>query len=227
MSFQLLRQIVIHGLGSRVNGLATSAINNYLYVSDYDNNCVRRVDLSVTSTVSVVTWSVPGGPQGLSVTSSGNVLVVVGNSIMEYTSNGTLVREITSSNYPWHAIEVNKDIWAFTVNGPIMNGICTTLTNGTLIKCYGSAAGPAITQMNDPRSMAIGTRGYIFVADRTNNRILSVDPSLTHARQLPVLPLNSGLTHPIALSFDESRGTLYIGEDYGSQQRVLVFGGIW
>jgi len=229
MSFQLLRQITFSGLSNSLFGLATSAINNYLYVSDYGNYCVHRVDLSVTSTVSVVMWSlpVPGRPNGISVTSDGNVIVATDSrSIKEYTFNGTLVRAINNSNAIWQAIEVNKDIWVFTVRGP-MHGICTTLTNGTVIKCYGSAAGPAITQMNNPRSLAVGKHGYIIVADWGNNRTLSVDPSLTHARQLPLLPLDTGLTYPMALSFEESRGTLYIGEDYFSQQRVLVFDYIW
>jgi len=225
MSFQLLRTITFTGLGDHLYGLATSAINNYLYISDTINNCGHRVDLLVTSTVSVMTWSVPGGPRGLSVTSGGNVLVATySNSIQEYTSNGSLVRAINNSNALWQAIEVNKDIWAFTVRGP-MHGICTTLTNGTLIKCFGSAAGTAITQMMNPRHLAVDSRGYFLVADRANNRILAVDPSLTEARQL-VLPSNTGLTLPIALSFEESRGRLYIGEDSG-QQRVLVLSAIW
>jgi len=226
MSYQLLRQINLAGVGTRLFGLAASTTNNYLYVSDLDNNCVHRVDLSATSTVSVVTWSAPGGPCGLSMTSDGNVLVATySNGMQEYTPSGSLVRSIANSNHVWHAVEVNNGIWAFTVNGP-MNGICTTLTNGTLIKCYGSAAGPAITQMNDPRSLAVGTRGYIFVADRQNNRILAVDPSLTGAHQLPLLQLNTAMTKPMALTFDASRGRLYVGED-PTQQRVLVFGGIW
>jgi len=227
MSFQLLRQITFFGLGAGLLGLATSAISNYLYISDYSNYCVHRVDLSITSTVSVVTWSVPGRPCGLSMTSGGNVLVVTFSpSIQEYTFSGSLVRAITNSNYIYHAIEVNKDIWAFTVRGP-MHGICTTLTNGTLIKCFdGAEDGRAFTQMSNPKHLAVGTRGYFLVADYYNNRIFSVDPSLTYACQLPLLPLNTGLTYPIALSFEESRGRLYIGEDAG-QQRVLVFSGIW
>jgi len=49
MSFQLLHQITFTGLGAGLLGLATSAINNYLYISDFSNLCVHRVDLSVTS----------------------------------------------------------------------------------------------------------------------------------------------------------------------------------
>jgi len=42
-----------------------------------------------------------------------------------------------------------------------------------------------------------------------------------------LLPLSTaGLITPIALTFEASRGRLYIGEDSG-QQRVLVFGDIW
>jgi len=185
----------------------------------------QQLCLSVTTTISVATWSVPGAPAGLSVTSVGNVLVAMGNGMKEYTSGGALVRTVTNGNSVWHAVEVNKDIWAFTMRGP-MSGICTTLTNGTLIKCYGSAAGPGIMQMNLPGHLAVDTCGYIIVADWGNNRILTVDPSLAEARQLLWFPLDTALTIPMALSLDESRALLYIGED-GNRQRIMVFSVVW
>jgi len=224
-SLQLLRQIALPGLA--LIGLATSSVDNYLYASDSMNRCVYGVDLTCSNT-SVVTWSVlPGAPLGISTTSTGNVLVVIaGYGVKEYTSNGSLVRQITNRNSLWHAIEINKDIWAFTVSGP-MNGICTTLTNGTLLKCFsGSEARSGITPMTDTRSLAVGTRGYILVADWTNNRILTVNPSLNEAHEFALLPNNVALTSPITISFDESRGRLYVGED-GGQLRVLVFDGKW
>jgi len=122
LSYQLLRQINLAGVGLRIYGLATSATNNYLYVSDNDKNCVYSVDLSVTSTVSVVTRSVPGQPCGLSITSDGNVFVATYfNGIKEYTPSGSLVRSIPDSNRVFQAIQVKNGIWAFTVDGP-MNG---------------------------------------------------------------------------------------------------------
>ena len=75
--------------------------------------------------------------------------------------------------------------------------------------------------MNYPLGIAVDNDGYIFVADFYNNRILVVNPSLTDSRQLP-LPVNTSLRYPVAVSLDQSRGRLYVGEHSG-QFRVLIF----
>jgi len=79
--------------------------------------------------------------------------------------------------------------------------------------------------MNTPVGMVIDTRGYMLVADRDNNRILLVDPTLTSARQLQ-LPVNPALSGPQSVSYDQSIGRQYIGEG-GYPYRVPVFDGVW
>jgi len=220
-SFQLVRQITFSGLGNNLYGLATSLSNNYLFVSDYDNRCVHRVDLSVTSSISSIKWSTSGPPNGLSLTSAGNILVAMDdNTIGEYTPGGSLVQRVNDSNALCQAVEVKNGVWLFSRKGPV-HGIAMISTNGTLMKSFGSAAGSGINQMNSPRRIAIDSNGYVIVADYGNNRILVVDPTITVARQL-VLPVNTALQMPIAVSLDHTRGRLYIGE-YGGQYGVLVF----
>jgi len=227
-SFNPLPTISSTVFGTTLYGLATSAINNYLFISDYGLNCIHRVDLSVTTTVSVFTWSVNGRPWGLSTTSVGNILAAIinttGSIIGEYAPDGRLVRSITTTSTIWQAVEVNEDVLAVTVSSN-PGQLCTMFRNGTVIKCLGTTTGSAIAQMNVPRSIVIGALGYYIVADHDNNRILMVDPSLTIARQLS-LPLDSPLSVPNALSFNQSLGRLYVGED-GGQHRVLIFDGIW
>ena len=222
MSFQLLRQITFSGLGYRKFGLATSAINNYLYISDRLNQCIHRVDLSVTNTVSKVTWSVPDSPWGLSMTNTGNFLVVIGSSyniIREYTPGGSLVREVTSSFSMWYVAQVNNYQMMFGTT----NGLTKVATNGTVIKSFGSAPGSGLTQMNDARCFVVDSNGFIIAADRNNNRILVIDPTVTTAHAL-ILPVNIALQQPYPIDLDQSRGRLYIGED-GGQSRVLIFDG--
>jgi len=60
-TFQLLPPMTFSGLGSVLLGLATSDAVNYLYIADMYYSCVHRVDLSVTSTVSKISWSAPRG----------------------------------------------------------------------------------------------------------------------------------------------------------------------
>jgi len=224
-SFTLTRIIRFSNLGSHMYGLAASAATNYLYISDYDNNKVYGVDLSVTGTVSAphTLCTTAYHPHGLSMTADGNVLVVTDDGhITEYTPSGTRVRTIQpfSNTYNYHAMELSNSMWVVSQYAP-NSKIFTTYTNGTVMKTFGSSAGFSLTQCSGPYSLAVDAHGYILVADKSNNRILVVNPSLSEARQLP-LPVNPALQSPLALSFDNSRGQLYVG-DFNGQHRVLVF----
>jgi len=221
ISLSLLRQITVSGFGTQLYGLATSAANNYLYVSDATNNKVHVIDLSVTSSVSVLAWSVPGWPFGLSLTSIGNVIVsskYINNCVREYTPNGSLVRTITYTGGAFLAMELSNGLWAILS----MSSLCTVLTNGTVTKCFR----PGTTPTSFLRFFTIDTNGYYLVVDYNNNMLLMVDPSLTDAHQLQ-LPVNPALRSPISLSLDQSLGRLYIGEWDGVQNRVMEFDGIW
>jgi len=57
------------------------------------------------------------------------------------------------------------------------------------------------------------------VADYYNHRILIVNPMMTDSRQLPP-PVNT-LQYPYALSLDQSRGRVVVGDN--GLYRVLVF----
>ena len=76
-----------------------------------------------------------------------------------------------------------------------------------------------MTQMNDPRGLAVDRHGNILVADMSNNRLLVIDRSLTSAHEMSV-SVDGGLTGAVSLWYDESRGRLYIGEFGGG--RVIV-----
>jgi len=213
-----LRQITFPGLGPNMYGLATSATNNYLYVADASNNQVHRIDLSATSNVSVVTWHVPSIPYGLSVTSSGNVLLSTyyDSCVSEYTPGGSLVRAMTYTNHTLQAMEVVSGLWA--ILSP--SSLCTVLTNGTVTKCFRPVTGSSL------RFFTIDTHGYYLIVDYANSMLIMVDPSLTDAHQLQ-LPVNPALRSPISLSLDQSSGRLYVGEYDGVRNRVLAFDGIW
>jgi len=159
-------------------------------------------------------------------TSENNVLAATSQYVIdEYTTSGSLVRSITITNNPVQAVQVNNTVWATTQYYPVSQ-VCYLLTTGTVIKCFGSTAGPGLAiAMRFPQGMAIDTRGYMLVVDQGNNRILLVDPTLTSARQLQ-LPVNTALDSPRSVSYDQSIGRLYVGE-YSGLKRLLVFDGIW
>jgi len=223
-SFQLMRTITSTAFGYLLSGLATSAINNYLYIADKNNKLVHRVDLSVTRSTNLTSWSFTSNPLTLSLTSSGNVLVVTSDStISEYTPSGSLVRSLTDAAGINFAIEVSSGVWAYSTTSPA--GISVGLAvNGTVIKHWGSSTSSTIytiTQLNWPNGLVVDTQGYFLVADTHHNRLIAVNPSLTVARLLPV-EASINLYYPYPLVLDQSSGRLYVGE-YGANNRVLVF----
>ena len=71
--YQLLRHLHLPELKGHVFNDITSCVRlKCLYMSNDDNKCIHRYDLSSSA---VSKWSVRGSPCGLSVTRNGNVLV--------------------------------------------------------------------------------------------------------------------------------------------------------
>jgi len=223
-SLQLTRQLTFTELGGELMGLATCSTNNYLYVSDFTNECIHRVDLSsVTDGNNATKWSVaPNYPRGLSLNPARHLLVACSNTkrIQEYTADGSLVREISDINHLWQAVELDSGMLAVSRWGPDTHGIATVSMDGQVIHSYGSEAGSGVGQMYEPRCIGVDKDGYILVADMDNDRILLVNPTLKDSRQLP-LPADTSLEKPRALCLDQSGGRLYVGE-YGGQNRLLV-----
>ena len=75
--------------------------------------------------------------------------------------------------------------------------------------------------MSGPASLAVTKNDNILVADCGNNRILSLDSSLSCAHEL-ALPVDNAIQQPHGLFLDELRKRLCVGEFTG-ENRVLVF----
>jgi len=220
-----MSQLAIPGLGASIYGLATSVPDNYLYIGDHTNCNVYRVDLSNPNGPGVISWGAWSYPRGLSVNNARNVLVAynTAKTVREYTSNGSLVRSFVDISGIYHALELTNGTLAISRAGASATlppqGIAVISTSGQVISSYGNQSGSGIGEMNNPRHLAVDKDGYILVSDCNNNRVMVVNPSLTVGRQLL---LNTSTQSPTALSYDQSRGRLYVGELSG-QMRLLVF----
>jgi DNA-binding beta-propeller fold protein YncE len=224
-TFQLIRNITVPGADTYLFGLTVIPTYNLLFVSDYSNYFVHRVNLSSASTIK---WSVCNYPLGLSVNKAHNVLVACwGSSVQEYTANGSLVRTLTDSgNNLYHAVETNDGTLAIS-RYISKNQVCLMSINGAVLKCFGTvASGSGPGQLNQPHGLALDRNGSIAVADMNNNRILVLNSTLSEARNFS-LPINTGVIYnPSGLWLDESRGRLYVAE-YSGQKRVLVFDNVY
>jgi len=223
VSFTLRRRLTVPGLGSQCFGLAACISNNCLYASDWHNDSIHRVDLSDSNAVK--TWFLAGGPAGLSVNKAHNVVVACrwANKLHEYTTHGTVVREISLEQAglsPWHAVQLSTG--DYVVSHDTSPGVVSVVgVDGQFVRSYVQSQSSDVGQMNYPRSLSVTNNGDILVADSDNNRILSVDRSLSSAQVL-ALSVDDRIRQPWGLCLDESRGRLYVSEG-GRKCRVLLF----
>ena len=121
---------------------------------------------------------------------------------------------------PWHAVQLSTG--DYVICHSTSPGMVSVVgVDGQFVRSYVQSQSSDVGQMNYPRSLAVTNNDDILVADSDNNRILSVDRSLSSAQVL-ALSVDDGIQEPCSLCLDESRGRLYVGET-GTKRRVLVF----
>jgi DNA-binding beta-propeller fold protein YncE len=247
-TFVLLRPLLVPGFVGVPHGVTSCSTNNCLYVSDYSSlscsGAVFRIELRGDANV-VKNWRVNGCPNGLSVNGNGHVIVAVRSAgdvdrIMEISTHGSLIREIRLQpevTKIWHAVQLTGDLFVVSHGergDRSLGDVCIVQVrmganelkpaDGLVKLRFRKNPGVATTAISEPTQVATDQNGCVFVADRDNNRILTLDRSLIGASVVPVT-IDGGLQGPCALFLDESRERLYVGEWNGG--RVLVFDDIF
>src|SRR5206468_1376648 len=100
-----------------------------------------------------------------------------GQRVYEYDAQGQVLMTIGPLNEPTDVVTVpNGDIFiteGHTIGGPV-NRVSRWSKDGTLLKAWGrTGAGPG--EFNVPHTIAVDSRGRLFVGDRANNRIQVFD----------------------------------------------------
>lgn len=197
-------------------GVAVDGVGN-LYIADYGNNRIRKVDTNGIITTIAGTnssgFAGDGGlafnaklnaPQGVAVDATGNLFIA------DYGNNR--VRRVDIS------------------------GVITTIAgNGKSYQTINDG-GPAINAcLSNPTGVAVDTFGYVFIADLNNNRIRQVDPngiittvagngSTTYSGDGGVAT-NACLFQPFGVTC-EAAGSLLIADMYHSRIRRATLGRI-
>ncbi len=129
-----------------------------IFISDQQNNVVRKVD------------------------TSGIITTVAGTGAFSFSGDGGPASKATFGYPAGVALDAAGNLYIVDVNN---NRLRVMLTNGTIttVAGNGSAAysgdgGPATSAaLNAPRSVAVGTFGDVYIADFSNNRVRQLTPS--------------------------------------------------
>jgi len=182
VTLTLQRRLTVPRLGIWPSGLAACPNNNCLCASDWDNDCVRTIELSGSNAVKK--WRVASHPVGLSVNGEHNLIVACrdAHKLQEYTTHGSLVREICLQADPYHAIQPSTGDYVFSqYKSP---GVVSVVgVDGQVVRSYGQSQTSDVGQMKFPSSLAVTKNDDILVADQGNNRILSINSSLEYSVQ--------------------------------------------
>jgi len=208
-------------------GLAACAHNKCLYVSDcshdsfHDSFHDRLHAVELSGRNAVTKWSVAGRPAGLSVNKACNVLVACykAEKVQEYTTYGTPVREVRLKA-PWHAVQLSTG--HYVVSQSTSPGAVSIVgVDGQVVRSYRPSRASDDRRMEAPMNLVVTQNDDILVADTYNDRILSMDGSLSSVQEL-VLSDDERIQEPFGLCLDKPRGRLFVGEGSGSS-RVMLF----
>jgi DNA-binding beta-propeller fold protein YncE len=220
------------------SGLTSCVTNSCLYVSDYIQATVYKVELSANNKVSK--WSVGLSPRGMSVNTACNLIVACrwAYSIQEYdTKSGSLLREVNLKLNdvelrPEHAIQLISgqfvvSCWNATNEVHDVVEVDTEgniFTKERIVSYRNQLKSTSQHEFSDPHHLSVDKNNeFILVADTDNNRIVILDRSFKScARELNATSVDGGLQSPRCLYFNVSQNRLFVGERSG-QCRVLMF----
>lgn len=199
--------------------IASSVTNELMFVIDWDDSCIHRVD-PVKKIISWTKTIAEGKPSGLSITASGTLIVSCTYvcKLCEYSSEGKSLRTITvgsNSEGPWHAIRIGNDEYV----------VCHGDGNISYPKHYVSVINGCNSETTDncielqrPYHLAVTTERQVLVAEHGRDRI--VISSLCLDSMHALLTVDHGVKAPTRIHLDENSGRLFVGLQDGT---ILVF----
>ena len=203
-------------MGGLVYAFDMVAHTNVLYVSELFAKRIHRIQLSDATSSQ---WFADSHELTMSIDKKGNVVVscFYPNKIIEYTPTGIWVRQIQVNAIDRtivgliHAIQLDDDRFVICHITGTHHRVCIIDSKGRTMNSYGGGLGSGIGQMDWPCYLAIDRNGYIFVADKNNNRIIQLNASLEFIREF--YPGSAGLKEPKAMHLHEDDRRLYIAKE--------------
>lgn len=176
--------------------------NGNVYIADYGNSTVRKVDAkgNITTIAGTGVWgfsgdggpankAMLGAPFAVALDAAGNIYIsdLASNNIREITADGNIHTVVSGVTAPSIAVDAAGNIYYPNF---LNNTVQKILANGTQFPIAGVAGsagfsgdgGPATgAQLNQPYGVALDPSGNVYVADSGNQviRLLTPAPSST------------------------------------------------
>ena len=207
--------------------VAACSVNNCVYITDSEENCVHRV--AMIENFPVKKWLVNDEPSGVSITRQSNLLVActLATSIKEYTTNGEQIREIILDldlSHPRHALqfEVGRMVVCNGFRRDPLHRVCVVDMEGSPELTFGSQRGAKALQLSQPSHMTLYKNKYLFVADQRNKRVSVLSPVLDYLGSFSGDEERS-LVNPVRVWVDEETESLYVVDKLLTGGCILIF----
>jgi hypothetical protein len=188
-----------------------------LFIADFDNECVRKVD------------------------TNGIITTVAGNGTVGYSGDGYPATNAAFNEPVSVAVDAPGNLFISDFNNNVIrkvdtSGIVTTVAGTGNAGYSGDNWYATQAYLNHPRRVAIDAHGNQNIADSDNNVIRQVDTSSGFIYTVagngtkgysgdngPAL--DASLDHPTGLALD-GNGNMYVADDYGQRVRHVDINGI-
>ena len=201
-----------------------------LYISDHGVECIHRLDLQGSATQ----WPVSDEPFTLSVNAAHNVLVTcpfVRSLIKEFSPRGDLLRDVTLPDdiiHLAHAIQLTSGQFIVchgsNLRGDRVHRVCRVSADGReIVNSHGGQPGSDTGQYKGPTHLAVDNNEFVFVADRNNQRVTLLSPTLNYIRQ--VVSRDQVKWQPRRLCLDVQRRRLYVADNEWSGKKGKLIAG--
>jgi hypothetical protein len=224
-TYQFLHQLDVLGFKiDYISRLVACGTHRCLYISQWSDRAVYRVDLSVEN--ALINWKVSSNPKAISISKAANLLVLCRSKpdvLEEYTTRGSLVRQIQLQTIrTHHAVELDdgRFVCCQGSENDELHRVCILTADGQVVYSYGNDPGSTKGLLNAPVFMAVDRRGFIFVANLCDRRIVVLNPLLSWVRDLAV---EGDLAEAVFLAICsvDSRDRLFIGD--ADVSRIFMF----
>ena len=189
--------------------------DGHLYVMHrcFENSCAGRSEPPILkldrSGTLLASWGAGmfTFPHGFHVDREGNVWATdtQANLVVKFTNAGKLLMKLEAFAQPTDVVTTSSgEIFVTEGHGGPINRVSKLAKDGRVIKTWGTnGAGPG--ELNAPHTIALDSRGRLFVGDRSNNRIQIFDQEGKYLDQWKQFSRPSGI-------YITSDDTIYVAD---------------